>query len=201
PVKTNLLYDPQSKFQQGTFKVTHFGTISPPLPAFGSTGYVAIKRAFVRDRAMASPHPMFYDAAKQAELLSVEVNCAQWAAGLMQLCYAFIQREDVIRGPPPFTIPQLQFVCVGLAVEDASDINDQNPSRRRQVFLLEQYIDSTAEGRWRKYINNDTPTPLAMIDEDDQHRADFLAFCQHIQFLKTKRLLFVSDFQGKYYIL
>jgi len=32
--------------------------------------------------------------------------------------------------------------------------------------------------------------------EDDNDRAEFLAFAQHVQYLKTKKRAYVADFQG-----
>ncbi|KAK7034458.1 hypothetical protein R3P38DRAFT_2698872, partial [Favolaschia claudopus] len=40
-------------------------------------------------------------------------------------------------------------------------------------------------------------TPISrMKNPEDRHRAEFLAFCQHYQLIKTHGTLFVSDYQG-----
>jgi hypothetical protein len=38
---------------------------------------------------------------------------------------------------------------------------------------------------------------LAMDTKKDEERANFLAFSQHVQYWKTKKQVFVSDYQGK----
>jgi len=67
----------------------------------------------------------------------------------------------------------------------------------KKTFLLEEVIDMDAEGPFRKYLNNVSSEPLAMDTKKDEERANLLAFSQHVQYWKTKKQVFVSDYQGK----
>jgi hypothetical protein len=68
---------------------------------------------------------------------------------------------------------------------------------KKTSFLLEKVIDINMEGTFRKYLNNVSPNPLTMDTKEDEERAKFLAFSQHIQYWKTKQHTFISDYQGK----
>jgi len=65
-------------------------------------------------------------------------------------------------------------------------------SVKKTSFLFEEVVDANVEGPFRKYINNVSPEPLLM--ETDEERAKFLAFSQHVQYWKTKKQAFVSDY-------
>ena len=68
-------------------------------------------------------------------------------------------------------------------------------------FLLEEVIDPNKEGLFRKFLNNVLLEPLVMKTKDDEEQARFLAFSQHVQYWKTKKQVFVSDYQGKQSII
>ena len=68
---------------------------------------------------------------------------------------------------------------------------------KKATFLLEEVIDENTEGPFRKYLNNVSPEPLVMETKKDEEWAKFLAFSQHVQYWKTKKQVFVSDYQGK----
>jgi Alpha-kinase family len=82
----------------------------------------------------------------------------------------------------------MRFVKAGLAIEQANE-------GERRCFLLEEIIPES-EGSFRKYLNNTSAVPCHFVDEDDNDRAKFLAFAQHVQYLKTKKRAYVADFQG-----
>ncbi|KAJ7911744.1 hypothetical protein B0H13DRAFT_2328010 [Mycena leptocephala] len=66
-----------------------------------------------------------------------------------------------------------------------------------QKSTVEECIDESWKGEFRKYINNNAPTPSSFLfDCENQNRAQFLAFSQHWQFRRTHGLAFVSDYQG-----
>ncbi|KAJ7842228.1 alpha-kinase family-domain-containing protein [Mycena olivaceomarginata] len=90
--------------------------------------------------------------------------------------------------PPPFAIPQLVFVDAALAMIPGPD---------KDLYLLEQCIAENSEGKFRKYINNRAAIPTLFENKDDKECAEFLAFSQHYQYLKTHKMLFVSDYQGR----
>ncbi|KII92464.1 hypothetical protein PLICRDRAFT_103155 [Plicaturopsis crispa FD-325 SS-3] len=119
----------------------------------------------------------------QSKKLIEEVRNLVWADGLLGLVYRFIKKK-VDRGkgmPLPFTIPRMSFVRAGMAYGPGDD-----------VYLVEQRID----GHFRKYLNNDSAEPVEFVDLPDQERAEFLAFTQHVQYWKTHKMAFVSDYQG-----
>ncbi|KAF8258593.1 hypothetical protein EI94DRAFT_1707853, partial [Lactarius quietus] len=66
---------------------------------------------------------------------------------------------------------------------------------KKDVYLVEELIRSE-DGPWRKYINNNSSYPRHFGDPKNRHRADFLAFCQHVQYWRTGCQAFTSDFQG-----
>jgi len=45
-------------------------------------------------------------------------------------------------------------------------------------------------------LNNTSAVPCHFVDEDDNDRAAFLAFAQHVQYFKTKKRAYIADFQG-----
>ena len=118
----------------------------------------------------------------------MEVACTVWAQALLDLVYNFISQE----GQPPINIPEFHFVESALAME--SSLNDSKSNNT--VFLVEEVITEEKQGRFRKYLNIVSPVPLMMTCKDDEDRAMFLAFSQHVQYWKTKKQVFVSDYQG-----
>ncbi|KAH9856694.1 hypothetical protein C2E23DRAFT_711406, partial [Lenzites betulinus] len=211
PVSANVTYNPKATPQFGTFKVAFFAQTSPPLPGFPPSGSVVMKQSYIRnhldaptsggtagncsahdDRSSNAHAPKNYtlvESGQQVINLEREILCTQWAAALMDLVYAFIARSQH-RGPP-FTIPQMRYVLVALAME-----KKESPDRR--VFMLEERIDSKIDGPWRKYINNGSAMPLSAATATPELRntSEFLVFCQHVQYQETKGMVFVSDFQG-----
>jgi len=85
----------------------------------------------------------------------------------------------------------MRYVQAGLAVSQSED---------KAAFLLEEYIESdAASGDWFiKYLNNNSAKPRKFGNEDQNIRAQFLSFAQHVQFWKTDGLVFISDLQGMF---
>ena len=92
----------------------------------------------------------------------------------------------------PEMIPLFKFVMTGLAI---TNVPGEAPECR-EVYLIEELIQPS-DGPWRKYINNNSSCPWGFNDPDDQHQAQFLAFCQHVQYWRTGCQAFTSDFQGE----
>ena len=98
-------------------------------------------------------------------------------------------RSVAVRQDIPYDgIPQMRFVKAGLAIEQVNE-------GERHCFLLEEVIPES-EGSFRKYLNNTSAVPCHFTGEDDNYRAEFLAFAQHVQYFKTKKRAYVADFQG-----
>ena len=135
-----------------------------------------------------------YDGAKQAELLTVELNCIGWASALMLCVYEFIDKN--LGQTPPFDIPQMRYVDYGLAISKTDNYS---------AFLLEEFIETPVEHiqsgskGFVKYLNNNSAKSRSFSDHKLTHRAEFLSFAQHVQFWKTDGLAFVSDLQGMHF--
>lgn len=133
-----------------------------------------------------------HEAEKQFQNLTMEVSCLVWAQALLDIVYDFIKEDLDPEGNLPFHVPQFRFVKAAIAIEQSSSSNV-----KKTYFLLEEVIDSNVEGPFRKFLNNVSPEPLVMKTKEDEERARFLAFSQHVQYWKTKKQVFVSDYQGK----
>jgi hypothetical protein len=105
------------------------------------------------------------------------------------------------KSPPPTQIPRMRFVRVVFATEGKqAQVMNREKTRPRSLFLVEESIEESREGRFRKYINNQAPVPNTFLfDCEDANRALFLAFTQHWQYKRTHGLAFVSDYQGEMY--
>ncbi|KAJ7920089.1 hypothetical protein B0H13DRAFT_1605718, partial [Mycena leptocephala] len=90
---------------------------------------------------------------------------------------------------PNFEVPKMRFVHAGLAIGQTDE---------RDTFVVKEWIDPEKEGPFIKYIHNRSARPRNFQDPEHSLRAKFLAFAQHVQFFKTDRTAYVSDFQGEY---
>lgn len=200
PLSTTLRLDlSPSKVVKGGFKVAAFGTSTTRLFE-SNTSDVCAKRTYhsvehvVQQNGSFVPksNDILYEGRKQFQNLTMEISCIVWAQALLDLVYEFISHEDSC--PPPFNIPKFRFVELALAMEGSPDgTKKQNGA----IFLVEEVIAEEREGPFRKYLNNVSPVPLLMTRKEDETRAKFLAFSQHVQYWKTKKQVFVSDYQGK----
>ncbi len=181
--------------KKGGFKLAAFGT---SMPAVFKTETICVKRAYsavervvdiggsLRKKTVNISH----DGEKQFQYLMMEVSCLVWAQALLDMVYDYIRETDDFRNLP-FNIPHFWFVMAAIAIEQSS------LAFVKKTFLLEEVIDTDAEGPFWKYLNNVLSEPLAMDTKKDEERANFLAFSQHVQYWKTKKQVFVSDYQGK----
>ncbi|KAI0290099.1 alpha-kinase family-domain-containing protein [Multifurca ochricompacta] len=120
----------------------------------------------------------------------MEIACLVWAHVLLNLVYKFVDKSITSHGVPPFQIPRMCFVEASLAIEHVTSEFDE-----ARAFLLEEVIGGD-EGHFRKYLNNVSAAPVSFTNEDDEEQAEFLAFSQHVQYFKTKKMAFVADYQG-----
>jgi hypothetical protein len=56
--------------------------------------------------------------------------------------------------------------------------------------MVEEVIDEAEDDEFVKYIGNGSTKPCCHLQKDHAHRAEFLMFCQPVQYLKTKMLAF-----------
>jgi hypothetical protein len=182
-------------------RLAAFGTSMPAVFKVGGVEAICAKRTYnavervvdiggsLAKKVVNVPH----EGEKQFQNLMMEVSCLVWAQALLEIVYDFVKEEadDIMK--IPFDIPQFRFVNAAIAIEQSSSM-----SVKKTTFLLEEVIDKDTEGPFRKYLNNVSPEPLVMKTKEDEKQAKFLAFSQHVQYWKTKKQVFVSDYQGKH---
>ncbi|KAG1777882.1 hypothetical protein EV702DRAFT_968787, partial [Suillus placidus] len=113
-----------------------------------------------------------------------EANVLYWAGSLLQFAYNFID-HCISRStePPPFDIPRLRFVHAEI--------------KGKQTSLSSGYlVKELISGDFLKYIHNMDCKLMLDPDELGYDIAEFLACTQHIQYVKTGSLAFISDYQG-----
>jgi hypothetical protein len=185
PTRLSLIYNPHAAaLKYGAFKRASFGHLSSPIFSESGSTSVCIKQCWYLCRA--SGAKLAYDNHTQITKLSAEINCLRWAAALMGIVYDFINKYTKIHGEPSFTIPKMRFVKSALAIFDTT----------HETYMVEEVIDEAIDGAFIKYIGNGSVKPLD-FSGTAAHRAAFLAFSQHVQYMKTKGLAFIGDFQGK----
>ena len=197
-VRTSISYSSKADIRYGVFKLAFAGNSTTPvfrnLDSDSPGGEsLCLKQAFYTSAQSGKRKP--YDAATQIPHLVVDICCLVWADQLMQLVYRFIERHDHAAATAASTsaqmdsrplVPILHFTASGLACSDD----------RNTIYLVEELIDASIEGRYVKYICNSSPKPLSFLPGDEYvNVARFLCFSQHVQYKITK-LAYVSDFQG-----
>jgi hypothetical protein len=183
PTPVMLVYNPSAVAKYGGFKKALFGHSS--LPIFMDSTAICIKQCWYLCKA--SGARLTYDSHTQIAKLSAEINCLRWASALMGMVYGFIDKYIEVHGTPTFTIPRMRFVKSALAISNAT----------RETYMIEEVIDEAVDGMFVKYIGNGSVKPFDYLDGTALYCAEFLAFSQHVQYLKTKGLAFIGDFQGK----
>lgn len=173
-----------TKPSYGAMKETRNGELTEPIKdgSFEGITEVAVKQAY---HCPAGDLFVTYPWGEQLKRLAPEFICAAWANALHELTMDHVTAIISAKGFPPFQCPVMRFVYVALATESGGEKN---------VYLLEQKIPDP----FVKYIHN-ASAAITVEKTDAQYmvRAEFLAFSQHLQYWKTKKLAFISDFQGE----
>ncbi|KAJ3963667.1 hypothetical protein EV361DRAFT_813148, partial [Lentinula raphanica] len=185
-------FNPKQKPQQGSFKMALMDCTTSQI-ILGSSTNVCLKRCFIRS-SDGSTSMLPED--QQYRELSRELNCILWAKVLLDIVYKFIAREDAaLTAQPPFAIPQLHFVEAALVVARRAD--------HEELYMMEERISDSGlgSGFFMKYICNSSGQPLFLRGTSshvtERNRcACFLSFAQHVQYVRTAKLAFTSDFQG-----
>ena len=173
-------FDPRTS-KKGGFKFAFFGTCSVLLLDTLRCNRICAKACFQQDKG---GKDQVCPPSDQVRKLLMELRCLSWAHALMTLVYSFVDSFEC----PTIEVPTVTFVAAALAI-------GQNTTKEKgDVLLLEQPI----QGSFRKFIHNGSAAILPMPNAEMQNIAEFLSFSQHVQYLKTKKLAFISDFQGKY---
>ncbi|KAG1819319.1 uncharacterized protein BJ212DRAFT_1268707 [Suillus subaureus] len=120
-----------------------------------------------------------------------EANILYWSKSLLKLTYNFVDHSITSSPePPPFMVPCVQLVEAGLAL-----CHNQGGSKPGAVFLLEELIEGS-DDMFVKFIHNMDINPLLNELDYGYDMAEFLVFTQHVQYIKTGKLVFISDYQG-----
>ena len=184
PTRLDLILNPNASPKYGGFKKATFGHTSRPV--VGTSSRICLKQCWYQCKITGAR--ITFDNPTQVVKLSSEINCLRWASALMDLVYKFMAAHLKSRNAtPPFKIPKMRFIDTALAIAENSG---------HDTYMIEEIIDEAVDGEFIKYIGNSSAKPFQHFDSDVSHRANFLAFCQHVQYSKTKQLAFVGDFQG-----
>ena len=137
---------------------------------------------------------------EESEKLFCEANVLYWAKSLFQVVEDFV--ANVLANAvvaPPFNIPSVRFVNAGLTFQYST--GPTRGSRAPSVnctYLCEEEIKD-AKNLFTKFIHNGNCMPLVLPGEFGYNVAEFLAFSQHVQYIKTGGLAYISDYQGIFF--
>ncbi|KAG1876491.1 hypothetical protein DFJ58DRAFT_865615 [Suillus subalutaceus] len=197
----------------GAFKTAHPGwlTLSPVVSSgLGSRTQhpVVVKRPFFRvpiqavaTTATASIKITRYSSADELKNVLKESNVMYWAKSLLDYTYDYIDHHiSTSSTPPPFEIPRVRFIDAGVALgygqRTATASAGSRPGAKQAdttggtvsaIYLLEERISLVIT----RSLPNEYGYDLAV----------FLAFMQHIQYVQTEGLAFISDYQGSLTLL
>lgn len=130
-----------------------------------------------------------------------------WAKSLLDYTYDYIDHHiGTSSMPPPFEIPCVCFVDAGVALgygqhnanSKKGEKSDTKAGTVLAVYLLEEHILFDDNEVFTKFIHNMDCVPQLNQDEYGYDLAVFLAFMQHLQYVQTEGLAFISDYQGIY---
>ncbi|KAJ3979928.1 hypothetical protein F5890DRAFT_1420575 [Lentinula detonsa] len=108
-----------------------------------------------------------------------------WAISILDHSKNYVSFLDE-KNPCPLPIYDLCFVPTAMALVDPKG------SKEATSFIIENHITGT----WQKFIGNANAIPLMASGEEGYEHAQYMSFLQHIQFEKTRRLAYISDWQG-----
>jgi hypothetical protein len=179
----------------GSFKTYHpaMVTITGPsgsssLSILSATQLVA-KRVFFRNNQVKGRRRF----GREDELSKTlnEVNYLYWGGSLVRMAYMFVDEmlktgkvsQDVVD-----LIPHLCVVRAALAIPNDPD------SSLDAIYLVEEKI----QGRFVKYINNNSAVPADSLQGREVVIGLFLCFIQHVQYQLTNSMVYLSDFQGDF---
>lgn len=186
--RTTLTFRSSPIMRYGSFKLAFHANSSEIV--LGNSTAVYLKQTYYKSAQTGKAKP--HDPANQIKQLITEIVCLIWADALLKLVYNFMEGQDhhqgQERGQDIPVIPQLHFTSCALACSDD----------RTNIYLVEEFIDEKVEGRFQKYINNSSASVSLshLHGEEAINIATFLSFSQHVQYLKTKGLAYISDYQG-----
>ncbi|KAF9441225.1 hypothetical protein P691DRAFT_649391, partial [Macrolepiota fuliginosa MF-IS2] len=127
-----------------------------------------------------------------------EANTMTWASALMGEVYKFV--DDTIQAreeAPPFVVLRMQMVKAFVITCNRAGGSTElvGGTTLNGTYLVEEVIKD--EDGFIKYINNTSSSILLQPGTEGYEIAIFLSFAQHIQYVATHQMAFVSDFQGE----
>lgn len=205
-----LSYDKDNLIGKGTFKTAHLASLhwfsDPPSTGLGAKSSesaaipVALKRPYDDTGNSVGPIRRFNYSDESRKVIT-EGTLLGWADSLLRFAYAFINDFIANQTPAeaPFAILQLRFVKGVIAYSEKA--LNKTPSAasatsHRAAYLLEELL--IRDQPFIKYIHNGDAVPLQESNEMGYEIGLFLCFIQHVQFVHTHGLAYISDFQGKY---
>jgi hypothetical protein len=161
---------------------------SPSQATIFTAKQVVAKRVFFRKGEGKKRHRF----SKEDELGKTldEANCLYWATCLMSLVYIFVDEmieTKTVKATIADQVPRLRLVHAAVAIPDNS--SDHTGAA---AYLLEERI----EGKFVKYINNNSAVPAHHLRGFEEKIGLFLCFSQHVQHRLTNEVVYLSDFQG-----
>ena len=200
----------------GAFKTTQSAQLALlPLRRSGigsrSNHDIVLKRPYIDNNSEPGPPFTCYTLVDESNLLYREANVLYWAKALLKLTYDFI--DHAINDAsilPPFEIPRLHFIDAGLMLAYSFATITTHASEKTQsakpgggivstIYLAEELIPTSSEGKFVKYIHNGDAVPCDLFDAKADEIAEFLAFTQHVQYAKMDGQVYISDYQGMFF--
>ncbi|KAG9311681.1 hypothetical protein JVU11DRAFT_7918 [Chiua virens] len=199
---------PRSLIGVGGFKTAQAAQLILSYPLnFGlgsrSGQSVVAKRPYIRQENLEGKPPFpRYVISDELDKLFREANVLYWAKALLSMTYTFVDCALAASDRPPiFDIPRLRFVEAGLALGYANTSGGGGPrsvsckaGSVSTAYLVEELIPDAE--LFVKFIHNGSCLPLIEPGEPEYNVAEFLAFTQHVQYVKTGGLAYISDYQG-----
>ena len=161
---------------------------------------IVAKRPSIRQGKICGPPWRCLAVKEESEKLFCEANVLYWAKSLFQVVEDFVANalaNAVVA--PQFNIPSMQFVNASLAFRYST--RPTRGSRAPSVdctYLCEEEIKD-AKNLFMKFIHNSNCVPLVLPSEFGYDVAEFLAFSQHVQYIKTGGLAYISNYQGIFF--
>lgn len=100
--------------------------------------------------------------------------------------------------PSHLSIPQLKFVEAGVFTVMSGDAKHSKSGSNgpTRTYLIEEKINVPPDGTFTKYIHNGSPCPVLESFDAGYDICLFLCACQHLQYIKTHKVAYVTDYQG-----
>ncbi|THG94063.1 hypothetical protein EW026_g7329 [Hermanssonia centrifuga] len=182
----------------GSFKTAHIGRITlhedQAFPGFESLRNtfsgkdICVKQMFEREGRTGN----IFRLSDAQELTAVwpEFECLQWGTVIHDASLNTARRIFEKQSKPPhFPLMPTRMVRGMLAI-------CLGETRKRAV-LIEELIDPTHEGEFRKFVHNSEQTPLVSLRRGKESElGEQLCFLQHIQWIMSGENCFISDYQG-----